>query len=57
MRYGAICEGNPVILEFVRKNGKFEIRTKDKIKRKKLRNNEFLVKVEFNLEYGNIRKK
>lgn len=55
MRYGAISKINSVILEFVRKNGKSKIRTKDKIKRKKLRNNEFLVKVEFNLEYGNIR--
>lgn len=55
MRFGAISKINPVILEFVRKNGKSEIRTKDKIKRKKLKNNEFLVKVEVNLEYGNIR--
>lgn len=55
MHYGAIFKINPVILEFVRKNEKSEIKTKDKIKRKKLKNNEFLVKVEFNLEYVNIR--
>lgn len=56
MRYGAICERNPVILKFVGKDERFKIRTKDKIKRKKLENNEFLVKVEFNLECGDIRK-
>lgn len=55
MHYGAIFKINPVILEFVRKNEKSEIKTKDKIKRKKLKNNKFLLKVEFNLEYGNIR--
>lgn len=55
MCYGTISKINSVILEFVRKDRKYKIRTKDKIKRKKLLNNEFLVKVKFNLEYGNIR--
>jgi hypothetical protein len=56
VRYGAICERNTVILEFARKDENSKIRTKDKIKREKLKNNEFLVKVESYLECGNIRK-
>ena len=56
MRYGAIFKINPVIVEFTvfRYNDILNKRTN--IKTKKRKNNEILVKVEFNLECGNIKK-
>ena len=54
MRYGAIFEINPVILEFVRKEDISKIKTKSVNKVKKSKNKEILVKFMFNLECGNI---
>ena len=53
---GAICERNPVILEFVRKEDISKIKSKSVNKTKKSKNKEILVKFMFNLECGNIRK-
>ena len=54
VRFGAICEGNPVILEFARKNEKSKNDKKDKIKAKNSKFKDVLVKIMFNLECGNI---
>ena len=56
MRYGAIFEINPVIVEFTALRDYDILNKKTNIKAKKRKNNEILVKVEFNLECGNIRK-
>lgn len=56
MRFGAICEINPVILEFVRKEEKLKNEKKDKNKAKNSKIKDVLVKIMFNLECGNIRK-
>ena len=57
MRYGAIFEINPVILEVTTFKDNEGFDNKTNIKAKKRKNNEILIKVEFNLEYGNIRNK
>lgn len=46
---------NPEILEFVRKDEKNKKDTKDKNEAKKLKFKDVLVKIMFNIEYGNIR--
>ena len=56
MRCGAIFEINHVILEFTAFKDNEGFDKKTNIKAKKRKNNEILVKVEFNLEYGNIKK-
>ena len=56
MRYGAICERNPVILEFTAFQRFYTFNPKSKIGIKKEEIDRILVKVEFNLECGNIRK-
>lgn len=56
MRYGAIFKINPVILEFTRKEGLTKNKVKNEIEAKNLKFKDVLVKVMFNLEYGNIRK-
>ena len=55
VRCGAISKINPVILEFTgfKDNNVFD--KKSNIKTKTRKNNGMLVKVEFNLECGNIR--
>lgn len=55
MRYGAIFEINPVILQFTAFRDCDIYNKKTNIKAKKRKNNEILVKVELNLECGNIR--
>ena len=57
MRYGAKLKINPVILEFVRKEDEPKNKVKNKGKTKKLKFNDILVKVMFNLECGNILKR
>lgn len=57
MRYGAIFKINPVILEFIAFKDNDILNKKTNIKAKKRKNNAILVKVEFNLECGNIRKR
>lgn len=54
MRCGAIFKMNPVILEFTAFNENEILNNKTNIKAKKRKNNAILVKVEFNLECGNI---
>ena len=54
MRVGAIFKISPVILEFTAFNKNEILNKKTNIKAKKRKNNEILVKVEFNLECGNI---
>ena len=56
MYCGAIFEINPVIVEFTELRDYDILNKKTNIKAKKRKDNEILVKVEFNLEYGNIRK-
>ena len=56
MRYGAILEINPVILEFVRKEDISKIKRKSNNSKKNLKFNDNLVKFMFNLECGNIKK-
>lgn len=57
MRCGAIFKINPVIVEFTAFKDNDVLNKKTNIKAKKRKNNEILVKVEFNLECGNIRNK
>lgn len=54
MRVGAIFEINPVIVEFTTFKDNDVLNKKTNIKAKKRKNNEILVKVESNLEGGNI---
>ena len=54
MRYSAILKINPVILEFVRKNDISKTKEKDKSSTKKSKIKDFLVRIIFNLECGNI---
>ena len=56
MHCGAIFEINPVIVESTAFKDNDILNKKTNIKAKKRKNNEILVKVEFNLEEGNIRK-
>lgn len=56
MRGGNLFEINPVILKFTAFKDNEGFKKKTNIKAKKRKNNGILVKVEFNLEYGNIRK-
>ena len=56
VRCGAIYKINPVILEFTAFKENEILSKKTKIKDKKRKNNAILVKVEFNLECGNINK-
>ena len=56
MRYGAIFKINPVILEFTAFKDNEVLNEKTNLKAQKRKNNKILVKVEFNLECGNIRK-
>lgn len=56
VRCGAICERSPVILEFTTFRDNDALNKKTNIKAKKRKNNKILVKIEFNLECGNIRK-
>lgn len=57
MRCGAIFEINPVMLEFRTFEDNESFDKKKNIKAKKRKNSEILVKIEFNLECGNIRNK
>ena len=57
MRYGAIFERNPVILEFTSFHNFFTFIPKERYGTKKVEINKILVKFEFNLECGNIRNK
>lgn len=56
MLLGAISKINPIILEFTILRHSKAFNKKTNIKAKKRKNNQILVKVEFNLECGNIRK-
>ena len=57
MRFGAIFKINPVVLKFTAFRDNDILNRRTNIKAKKRKNNELLVKVELNLECGNIRKK
>lgn len=54
MRYGAIFEKNPVILEFTAFHRFFTFSKKGAFGTEKKEIDKILVKVEFNLECGNI---
>jgi hypothetical protein len=54
VRYGAICERNPVILEFTAFHRFYTFEPKATFGTKKEEIDRIFVKVEFNLECGNI---
>lgn len=54
MCYGNVCQRNPVILEFESFQNFYSFEPKSNYGSKKEQNDKLLVKVEYNLECGNI---